>query len=245
MTTHVRSVSQAFSILRLLAEEARPKRLTDLARVTGLSPSSCLGILRTLVAEGAIEIDSQKRYRLSPGWARLEALTDCTEARLLAKSGPLLSRFAIENDAVTGLWRLNQRDRIELIALGESQSLTRIHMSIGQRQPLGGGGIGRALAAELGLDDTELESRFSGARWQTPLTFATYKEQVAAAANYGFAIDDGYAFAGVCSVSCVIPRATPRYLLSTSVFARTRSEPELLSLGKNLVELAKEISRLE
>lgn len=235
----VRSVSEAISILRLLAEHPAPLRLTDVAHFTSTSPSTCLGLLRTLVAEGAIERSDDKRYGLSAGWRELSALADETGSRIVSRAGPLLRSFANKHDATTGLWRFCHRDRFELIALGESRATTRIHMSIGQRQPLGGGGIGRAFAAAQDIDEAELERRFAKARWQTPLKFSDYKRQVGAAKRDGFALDEGDAFAGICSVSCVVPTQPIIYLLSTSIFIYTR---ETAKLGKELIGLAQELS---
>ena len=69
MITHVRSVAQAFAILRLLAVSG-PLSLTDVGRALDLSPSSCLNLLRTLVDEGAVERETgRKVYRLTGEWA--------------------------------------------------------------------------------------------------------------------------------------------------------------------------------
>ena len=74
MTGPVRSVSQAFAILRLLADSSA-LTLSDIGRFVGLSPSSCLNLLKTLVAEGVIERDSRtKLYRLSPPWCAADAV---------------------------------------------------------------------------------------------------------------------------------------------------------------------------
>ena len=73
MTGPVRSVSQAFAILRLLGD-AGALTLSDIGRSVGLSPSSCLNLLKTLVAEGAIEREgASKRYRLTAPWQAAEA----------------------------------------------------------------------------------------------------------------------------------------------------------------------------
>src|SRR3546814_15761696 len=74
MTGPVRSVSQSFAILRLLAE-AGTLTLSDIGRTVGLSPSSCLNLLKTLVGEGAVERDARtKYYRLAPAWQAVEVL---------------------------------------------------------------------------------------------------------------------------------------------------------------------------
>ena len=69
MSSPVRSVDSAFSILRLLADSGA-STLTAIGQELDISPSSCLNLLRTLVDQGAIEREGgSKRYRLSAGWA--------------------------------------------------------------------------------------------------------------------------------------------------------------------------------
>ena len=147
MSGPVRSLSQGFTILRLLAVR-EALTLSDICRETGLSPSSGLNLLRTLVAEGAVDRDTGgKRYRLAAGWGDLGVLQANGISRFAARVRPLLARFAAAHDATTGLWQVQPGERLSLIALGESGAETRIHMVEGQRQPLGGGAAGRALDA--------------------------------------------------------------------------------------------------
>ena len=70
MSGPVRSVSQAFAILRLLSSHPAGLTLSEIARDLALSPSSCLNLLRTLVAEGMVERGgAAKLYRAASGWA--------------------------------------------------------------------------------------------------------------------------------------------------------------------------------
>lgn len=234
----VRSVSQAFMILRLLAQNGGALTLSEITRATDLSLSSCLNLLRTLVAEGALEAENGKRYRLAAEWNGLTALLDTAQARVIARAQPLLDRFAQAHDAATGLWRLDRRERLELIALGESASATRIHMAVGQRQPFGGGSTGRALAAAQRIDEGELARRYAALRWQRPLDFPAYAVQVGAAAASGYAVDDGFGHAGICSVACVIPGEPIAFCLSASVFAGSRDADGIRALGRALRDLA-------
>lgn len=238
MTGPVRSVSQAFTILRLLARDGQAQTLSGISRATGLSVSSCLNLLRTLMAEGALEAESGKRYRLAAGWGELGALMRGDEARVAARAQPLLSRFAESHDATVGLWHVEPRERLELIALGESESATRIHMAVGQRQPIGAGSTGRALAAAQGVGENELARRFAALRWQRPLDFPAYALQVGAARSSGYALDDGFAHAGVCSVACVVPGEAPVFCLSASTFAGSRDADGVRKLGQALCALA-------
>ncbi|ETR76381.1 IclR family transcriptional regulator [Afipia sp. P52-10] len=237
----VRSVSQAFAILRLLARRG-PLTLSGIGRDIGLSPSSCLNLLRTLVAEGALEREADgKRYRLADGWAGLAVLRDGEPERMVPQARPLLARFAKDHEATAGLWQVAS-GRVALIALEDSGAATRIHMVEGQRQPLGSGASGRAIAAGADLDLAELERRYAVVRWQKPLSFRAYAGQVAAARQRGYAIDDGFGHAGVCSLAAVIPQVEPAMCVTASVFARSRSEDELAQIGRALRKLAQTLS---
>ncbi|MGC4252664.1 MAG: helix-turn-helix domain-containing protein, partial [Sphingobium sp.] len=116
MTGPVRSVSQAFAILRLLAEES-PLSLSDIGRSLGLSPSSCLNLLRTLVDEGVIDRDAHgKRYQLARAWGRFDALREGGAQGIVDRSRPLLSQFARTHDAATALWQVAPGGRLRLMA---------------------------------------------------------------------------------------------------------------------------------
>jgi DNA-binding IclR family transcriptional regulator len=240
MSGPVRSVSHAFAILRLLAGDS-PISLTGVCRETGLSASSALNLLRTLVGEGAVEReDDGRRYRLTPAWQSVDVLTGARMARLIAQIQPLIARFAKANDSACGLWQQVSGDRLALVALGESEATTRIHMAIGQRQPVGGGSVGRALVGAMAADHADLERWFARLRWHRPLAFAAWVEQVARARQTGFGLDEGYVHPGVVSVGVVVPgNRTPRLCLSASVFAGERSAAEIEALGQALATLAK------
>ncbi|SCW47025.1 transcriptional regulator, IclR family [Sphingobium faniae] len=237
MTGPVRSVSQAFSILRLLAEES-PLSLSDIGRSLGLSPSSCLNLLRTLVDEGVLERDSQgKRYQLAQAWSRFDALREGGAQGIVDRSRPLLGQFARTHDVATALWQVIPGGRLRLAAYGESTAATRIHLLEGQRQPLGSGSVGRALAAAQGVDDAELERRFSAVRWESPLSFTEYREQVQNAVLKGFAVDDGYSHTGICSLAVGMPHLRTGFCLSVSIFAGSRNDAGLGELGRALIAL--------
>ena len=68
----VRSLSQSFAILRALGL-GRAMTLSEVAEACGISPSSCLALLRTLLGEGVLEQVAGKRYVLSAPWAQAVA----------------------------------------------------------------------------------------------------------------------------------------------------------------------------
>lgn len=237
MAGPVRSVSQAFAILRQLAD-APPLSLSDIGRQVGLSPSSCLNLLKTLVDEGAVERDARsKRYRLTPGWAAADVLRDSAGQQLVERAQPMMAELARDCDAAVGLWRAVSRDRMQLIAHAESNAGMRLRLADAQRQPLGGGAAGRALAAAQAVGAGELARRHAAVRWQVPLPFAEYARQVARAAERGFAVDRGTAHRDIATVAVAIADISPGFCLSASVLAGSRDEAGLDALGERLDQL--------
>ena len=237
MTGPVRSVSQAFAILRVLGD-AGPLSLSDVARIVGLSPSSCLNLLRTLVGEGALEREAgSKAYRLAPAWQEAALWHGDGTARLVARARPSMARFAQQSEAAVGLWKIVSRERMQLAAHAESDAGMRLRLADDQRQPLGGGAAGRAIAAAQAVDDLELARRFAPVRWQAQLAFDTYARQVKDASSRGFAIDEGFAHRGVVTVATGLVDIDPGFCLSASIVAGSRSADEIDRLGADLIRL--------
>jgi len=242
MSGPVHSVSHAFAILRLLAAHPAGLTLSAIARELGLSPSSCLNLLRTLVGEGMAERGgSDKLYRAAAAWDRLDFARGALDQTIAAML-PGMRVFAENHGVTLGLWHAVSADRLELVALAECSAETRIHMVIGQRQPIGGGSTGRALAASEHLGETELRRRYAAVRWERELAFADYLRQVASAAELGYALDDGLGHAGICSLGCRIAgTGQARFCLSASVFAQSRDAAGLVRLGEALAGLARKL----
>jgi DNA-binding IclR family transcriptional regulator len=225
------------AILRLLAETS-PLSLSEIGRLTELSPSSGLNLLKTLVEEGVVERDPRtKQYRLAQAWAVSEALRDGAAQMLVDRAQPLMAQFARSFDAAVGLWKMISRERTRLVSRAESDAGMRLHLADAQRQPLGGGAVGRALAVAQGIDDPELRRRFAPVRWQADLSFEAYARQVREAADRGFAIDQGFAHRGICTVAVGIAGIAPGFCLSASIFAGSRSDVEVDALGAGLADL--------
>ncbi len=209
--------------------------LSDIARVTGLSPSSCLNLLKTLVDEGVVERDARtKSYRLARAWAASEALRDGAGQGLVDRAQPLITQFARRHDAAVALWKVISRERVRAVSRAESDAGMRVAMADGQRQPLGGGAVGRALAAAQRVAPDEVARRFEPVRWQAPLSLADYAAQVETATARGYAVDDGFAFRGICTVAVAIAGVMPGFCLSASMFAG-RTPAEVAALGEELV----------
>ena len=114
----------------------------------------------------------------------------------------------------------------------------RIHMSLGQRVPMLVGGVGRAFAAKLGLTEEELRSQFAMLRWQSPIRFEEYLEQVEDARRRGYAIDRNNFAAGVTVIASALcdARSTVGYGVSAIMFSGQVDASGEAAIGEMLTE---------
>ena len=224
------------AILRLLGRSGEPMGVTAIARAAGLSPSSAFNLVRTLVAEGLVDFDTgTKSYRIGIGsidFARMALRGDTMVAALR----PVMERLAERYDAAVGLWRAADSGRLMLLALAESEAATRIHMAVGQRQPVGAGSTGRALLAARGASDADLRAAHAGVRWPSQLDGDSYVSQVRDAARLGYAVDDQWLNPGIVTVAAVVPEpgAPPRYCLSASLFVGRHDGSGVAAIGRDI-----------
>ena len=65
-TTPVGGPSRAAEVLKAFMSDPRPKRVTDLSRLTGLSPATASRIANALVGTGMLERNSDKSFKPGP-----------------------------------------------------------------------------------------------------------------------------------------------------------------------------------
>src|ERR1700761_1382705 len=90
------AISRAAAVLRLLGRSDKPMGVQSIARELHLVPSTCLHVLRALVAEEFVAFDTDtKRYSLEAGvltlarhWLRRNPFNDLAQ--------PVLDRLALE-----------------------------------------------------------------------------------------------------------------------------------------------------
>lgn len=237
------SVKQAVAVLRHLGSIEGGQGVTHIARELGIGPSSCFNVLRTLVSEDLVAFDPQaKTYRLGLGMLNLAGAALGRNALARAAAAPM-EELASRHDAAVGLWRLTAGDRLTLVVLAESESATRIHMAVGQRQPAAAGATGRAVLAARGWDDRAVGDAFDGLRWQSAPSRCEYTQQVRTTRERGFARDIGQINYGISTVAAAICDAPgdPRFVLSASAFSGRHDDAALDGIGRDLAALARRI----
>jgi DNA-binding IclR family transcriptional regulator len=191
------AISRAAAVLRLLGKSEKPLGLQPIARTLGLVPSTCLYVLRALVAEEFVAFDPDtKRYSLEAGvltlargWLRRNQFTDLAQ--------PVLDRISQAFEVTMLGAHIVGLDHIIVVAVSQSGNNFQLSAQIGSRFPALISATGRCIAAFGDHPDTEIEARFSTLRWDEPPSFKEWQAQVAETRAQGFAVDAGNYIAGV------------------------------------------------
>jgi DNA-binding IclR family transcriptional regulator len=190
------AISRAAAVLRLLGKSEAPLPLQAIARELGLVPSTCLYVLRALVAEELVSFDADtKRYALEAGvltlarqWLRRNRFADLAQ--------PVLDRLAAGFGVTVLGVQIIGLDRIITVAAAQSGGF-QLNVQVGSRFPALISATGRAIAAFGDYPAEELKARFDKLRWEEPPSFAEWQAQVAETRRTGLGMDDGNYISGV------------------------------------------------
>jgi DNA-binding IclR family transcriptional regulator len=200
----VKPAANAIRILKYLVEAGGPTRSVTISRSLGLNASTCFNILRTLVLEDVVEFDPVgKTYSVGMGLTTLVGNL-LTEGQRVAAATPQMRDIAARFNITVTLWKRLGSDKIVLVKSVPSPANVRIEMAEGQRLPILMASTGRVMASHLGWSRKELKAAFKALRWQTPLSFEDYWEQVEAAERRGWASDQGYFTKGVQTIAAPV-----------------------------------------
>jgi DNA-binding IclR family transcriptional regulator len=200
------AISRAAAVLRLLGKSDVPLGLQAIARELGLVPSTCLYVLRALVAEEFVSFDPDtKRYALEAGvltlarhWLRRDQFND--------RAQPFLDRLAQKFDVTMLGVHIVGLEHIIVVASSQGGQNFQLSAQIGSRFPALISATGRCIAAFGDYSEAELEKRFKTLRWDDPPTFEDWKAQVAQTRAQGFAIDEGNYISGVTVLAAPVWR---------------------------------------
>jgi DNA-binding IclR family transcriptional regulator len=198
------AISRAAAVLRLLGKSDTPLGVQSIARELGLVPSTCLHVLRALVAEEFVAFDPDtKRYSLEAGvltlarhWLRRNRFNDLAQ--------PRLDRIGRDFDVTAVGVQIVGLEHIIVVASSQSGSNLQLSTQIGSRFPALISATGRCIAAFGNHSEAELEARFKTVRWDEPPTFDQWKAQVREARLQGIAVDAGNYISGVTVIAAPV-----------------------------------------
>ena len=198
------AISRAAAVLRLLGKSEKPLGLQPIARELGLVPSTCLYVLRALVAEELVSFDADtKRYsleavvlKLAGVWLRRNEFTDLAQ--------PVLDSISQRFDVTVLGAHIVGLDHIIVVAVSQSGANLQLSAQIGSRFPALISATGRCIAAFGDHSEADVQARFKTLRWDEPPTFEQWQAQVAQTRTRGFAVDAGNYISGVTVVAAPV-----------------------------------------
>ncbi|MFB4421835.1 IclR family transcriptional regulator [Streptomyces sp. QL37] len=184
-------VDKAMEVLSALVETGAPHRLADLARRTGLTKPTVHRLLRGLAASGFAEPAEGGSYRAGP---RLLGL-----AAAALDSGPglhLIRPVLAELRSRTGLlahYAVRDGDFAVCLETSEPAREYALELRPGSRAPLLLCAPGLAMLAALPPEEAEPAfAAGESAGHPLPVPAAELRDEIAAAAERGYALDDQY-----------------------------------------------------
>jgi DNA-binding IclR family transcriptional regulator len=238
------AISRAAAVLRLLGRSDVPLGLQSIARELGLVPSTCLYVLRALVAEELVSFDPDtKRYSLEAGvltlarhWLRRNRFNDLAQ--------PVLDRISQAFEVTTLGVHIVGLDHIVVVAVSQSGPNFQVSAQIGSRFPATISATGRCIAAFGDHSEAELEERFRTLRWDAQPTLKEWKDQIRETRARGFAVDDGNYIAGVTVVAAPVwkTRAQLSHALVAVGIGSEARRARISALAKALLTASKALS---
>jgi DNA-binding IclR family transcriptional regulator len=185
------AASRAAEILWHLSLHPQGQKVTEVARSTGLLPSTCLRILRELVAAGLVSLSAGgKQYRLGKGILTLSSRMCRTDA-FIQNALPTLDHLSRSFGVLSVASELDLQDHIVICASSTPSGSMFPSAHSGARFPSLAGATGRLVAA-FGVQSAQmLKSRFDLVRWHKAPSFATWLQEVEVARKTGVAVDEG------------------------------------------------------
>jgi len=206
----VPAVTRAVAILRLLGRSEEALGVHAIARALTLIPSTCLHILRVLVAEGLVAFDPEtKRYRAGAGLLTI-AKGVLRRPGFAEQVQPDLDRLSRVH-AVTAIGvEVVGLEHIVVVAISRSDHAVRLHVDIGSRFPALISASGRCIAAFGGHPWSAVERHFRALRWDRPPVLRAWRIEVEATRVKGYAVDEGNYIKGVTVIAAPVGSGADR-----------------------------------
>jgi DNA-binding IclR family transcriptional regulator len=226
--------------MRLLASERRGLGVSEIARRAGLVSSTCFHVLRTLVDEGFVTFDPERKtYRTGVGLLALvrEAMASNDFAKVVQSH---LDRLAATYNLTAVAVELDNRERMVIVALSRGGSTISLHVNIGTRFPSFISATGRCVAAESGLSRSELKERFQSLRWDKAPRFEDWYAEVERTKSEKTGIDRGSFLRGITVLSTLVPKTPDRITRGIALIGldHQMTEKMVRQLREDLLETA-------
>jgi IclR family acetate operon transcriptional repressor len=211
----VQSISRAFGLLELMADNGGAATISELAQRSGLAVPTIHRLVRTMVDLGYVRQEPSRRYALAPRLVRLGE-----------SAGRLLGTWALPHlqhvvDAVGESANLALLDGHEMLYVAHvaGRHDMRMFTEVGRRAAPHCTAVGKAVLAELREPRVDEIVRAGGLAAQTPNTItdaATLKRELARIHEAGYATDEEEQEIGVRCIGVAVPSDRARAAVSIS-----------------------------
>jgi IclR family acetate operon transcriptional repressor len=243
----VQSVERALTLLELLGTAPEGYRLTDLAVLSALSPSTVHRLLTTLEERRFVQFDPSDGMWHVGRQAFAVGAAFVRQRNFVAPALPFLRRLRDLTRETANLGVVENGEMM-LLTRVESREITRSITQVGGRVPIFASGMGKAILSTYASRDVDaLAARFAMKR-QAPASLARapdLSEQLETARKAGYAIDDEEFVTGVRCVAAVVYGNGGEALCAISVSglqARMTRE-RIPQLGRLVAETAADLTR--
>lgn len=184
----VRQAANVLQILEYFAARLRPATAAEIAEDLGWPRSSTFKLLGTLASRGFLyEPQARGGYYPSPRW--LELADRIAQADPLPEALHMLVRDLARETGETTLIAAPAGEHAIFVDVEESRQPVRYFTSIGDRVPIHASSAGRALLAQITLE--ERQRLYRGIDWKsysgtTPMNIQAIEAELAQAESRGF-----------------------------------------------------------
>jgi IclR family transcriptional regulator, acetate operon repressor len=218
----VQSLERAIAVLRVVAD-ADGLSLTEIARITGLAPSTAYRMLSTLQQQGMAEFEEANQlwfvgvetFRIGSAFLR---------RRKLAERGRAIIQALMLETGETANIALAEHDCVVFVTQAETHAPIRAFFRPGTRGPYHASGIGKAVLAFMGeRQRTEVLQRIGFDRYtdRTITSAAALRVDLDKARDNGFALDDEERNSGMRCIAAPVFNETGEPLGGLSVSGPT------------------------
>ncbi len=195
----VPALARAFALLRWVGEQEEPVGISEIARALGLSKATVHGLVHGLLAEGALEEEAPKRYRLGPVLGTLAAQAAGTRS-LEGVCRPVLEDLA-RRTRLTAILGIPEGRRLRVALAVEGGDGLRVAATPGVRIPLEAGATGKVAMAWGALEVPARPTRFTGRTSTDP---RAVRAELARVREQGVALDRGEYLPGVVAAAAPV-----------------------------------------
>jgi len=203
-TGSVQSVSRALDLLEELAGTPSGLGVTDLARRSELPQGTTHRLLRTLLAQGWVRQQADRRYVLG---ARLIPVGAAAERSLAGGAHRYLAELVAVSGESANLAVL-EGDHVAYVAQVASPHRLRMFAEAGNRVPAHSTGVGKLLLAQLGGEQVQSLLHRTGLPARTPQTVTSVealRRELAEVRAAGHALDRGEEESWVRCIAVGVP----------------------------------------